>query len=628
MKLSLRNKFLIPTILLILVGMGVSTVVSYVTSRSALNDALTSQITQIVGSIESYVESWVGDRKIDISSWAEQKIYQTALQDSFVGKAARKSANTELAGMKEKYPFYENINIVNPKGDIIAASTDAIIGKINIADRKYFQAAMRGKQFVSDVLKSKATGNPVFIISSPIKEKEAIIGILSGVIDLTYFNSKFVDPVKIGKTGYGYMLNADGTVIAHKDKKLILDLNIKDLYFGNQMLSMGNGLITYTYEGVTKMTAFQTVPELKWIIAAGVPTEELLAPAKKVGIINIFVALCVVAAASVIVYLIARSVANPINRISKGLYDGAAQVASASKQVSSSSQSLAEGASEQAASLEETSSSLEEMASMTKQNAENATQADRLMQETNQVVGRANDSMVKLTASMQDISHASEETSKIIKTIDEIAFQTNLLALNAAVEAARAGEAGAGFAVVADEVRNLAMRAADAAKNTADLIEGTVKKVKEGSELVEGTAGAFLEVAQSSQKVGELVTEISAASNEQSEGIDQVSRAMNEMDKVVQQNAANAEESASASEEMNAQAAQMHDLVIDMQALVSGVKARSSRRESMGNDKGNGTAAIEQQQRKHSKKGVDRQGKAIETAPDKVIPFEDDMADF
>ena len=275
--------------------------------------------------------------------------------------------------------------------------------------------------------------------------------------------------------------------------------------------------------------------------------------------------------------VITRGIVGPLKRVIKGLNAGADQVASASGQVSSSSQQLAEGSSEQASALEETSSSLEEMSSMTKQNAGNANQADSLTKESNHVIGRANDSMGELTHSMEEIFKASEETSKIIKTIDEIAFQTNLLALNAAVEAARAGEAGAGFAVVADEVRNLAIRAADAAKNTANLIEGTVKKVGEGGELVNTTNKAFAEVAESSFKVGELVGEIAAASNEQAEGIEQLNRAMMEMDKVVQQNAANAEESASASEEMNAQAEQMKEYVYQLVAIVDGSGKKSAR---------------------------------------------------
>lgn len=218
-------------------------------------------------------------------------------------------------------------------------------------------------------------------------------------------------------------------------------------------------------------------------------------------------------------------------------------------QVAMASQQLAEGSSQQAASIEETSSSLEEMASMTKQNAEYSAQANSLMKETNNVVKKADESMVRLTGSMQAISAASQETQKVVKTIDEIAFQTNLLALNAAVEAARAGEAGAGFAVVAEEVRNLALRSAESAKNTAVLIEDTVKKIKEGSDLVTETNDDFSNVASSSEKVGGLINEIAAASEEQAKGIDQVNIAVAEMDKVIQQNAANAEELAATSEQ-------------------------------------------------------------------------------
>lgn len=269
-------------------------------------------------------------------------------------------------------------------------------------------------------------------------------------------------------------------------------------------------------------------------------------------------------------FFIDRSIMRQIARVVAGVNESADQVSSASIQIASASQQLAEGASEQAASLEETSSSIEEMASMTRKNADNAIQANQLMQEANLIVQGANESMTHLTSSISEISHASEETQKIIKTIDEIAFQTNLLALNAAVEAARAGEAGAGFAVVADEVRNLAMRAAAAAKDTAALIEGTVKKVKEGSVLVSETNEKFQGVAVGVNKSGELVEEITVASKEQARGIEQVNKAISQIDQVTQQNSASAEESAAASEEMSAQAAQMNGYVADLLALVQG----------------------------------------------------------
>lgn len=271
------------------------------------------------------------------------------------------------------------------------------------------------------------------------------------------------------------------------------------------------------------------------------------------------------------------SVTKLIARVAGGLGEGSDQIANASSELSSASQTLAAGSSEQAASIEETSSSLEEMASMTGQNSEHAVQADSLMKTVQGVVKLANGSMQELTVSMDAISKASEETRKIVKTIDEIAFQTNLLALNAAVEAARAGEAGAGFAVVADEVRSLAMRAAEAAKNTAGLIDDTVKKIQDGANLVDQTNDAFSQVDENASKVGHLVAEIASASKEQAEGVEQINRAVTEMDKVVQQNAASAEENASASEEMNAQAVQMKAYVAELVRLVEGGVDRKDR---------------------------------------------------
>lgn len=263
-----------------------------------------------------------------------------------------------------------------------------------------------------------------------------------------------------------------------------------------------------------------------------------------------------------------RSIHHSLHRVITGLTRNAEQVASASTEVSSAARSLAEGASEQAAGIEETSSSIEEMTSMTKQNAENAWEANQLMINAIKVVGKADQAMKEVIHSMSEISGASEETAKIIKTIDEIAFQTNLLALNAAVEAARAGESGAGFAVVADEVRNLALRATEAARDTAHLIQETVKKIRNGSEMVTQTSEIFINVASGAQKVSQLVSNIAVATKEQAQGIEQINRAITEMDKVVQRNAASAEESASAAEEMSAQAGMMKGFVNELVGLV------------------------------------------------------------
>ena len=340
-----------------------------------------------------------------------------------------------------------------------------------------------------------------------------------------------------------------------------------------------NEIITNTLDKIGPLVAKST-KEVKLSIKAeqdrlGPELQANNASAVTIMIIVGFVATLV---GVLLAFFITRSISKPINLSIQGLSASSDQVASASSQVANAGQSLAQGTAEQAAAVEETSSSMEEMSSMTKRNAESAGQADGMMREASRIVEEANQAMGELSQAMSKINAASDETAKIIKTIDEIAFQTNLLALNAAVEAARAGEAGAGFAVVADEVRNLAMRAAEAAKNTGSLIEANINDIRVGSELVAKTDDTFKQVRESAAKVAELVSEIAHASKEQSEGLLQVNQALSDMDRVIQQNAANAEESAAASEELTAQAATVADYVLGLAAVVGGQNSKSESR--------------------------------------------------
>ena len=237
------------------------------------------------------------------------------------------------------------------------------------------------------------------------------------------------------------------------------------------------------------------------------------------------------------------------------------QIANGADQVADSSQTLSQGATEQASALEEISASMNQMAAQIRQSAENANQANHLAAESKQAAEGGRERMRSLVQAMEDISAASGDISKIIKTIDEIAFQTNLLALNAAVEAARAGQHGKGFAVVAEEVRNLAARSAKAAKETAQLIESSVGKTRQGEGIANETAVAFDEIAGRIAKVSDLVGEIATATNEQADGIGQVNTGLSQIDQVTQQNTANAEESAAAAQELSSQAAQLQQLL-------------------------------------------------------------------
>ncbi len=388
-------------------------------------------------------------------------------------------------------------------------------------------------------------------------------------------------------------------------------------------------------EPVFNFLAWQTYYEpWDWLVGAG--GRERLLYEKRLGSLQIqftFIGIFMLVLAIAFIFYANRS-SKTLKKSIEILANSADQMIAGSRQISSASQSLAQASSQQAASMEETTSSLEEMSSMTRRNADNAKQADSLMKETGRVVGNANQSMNQLTRSMEEICRASEETSKIIKTIDEIAFQTNLLALNAAVEAARAGEAGAGFAVVADEVKNLAMRSAEAAKNTSGLIEGTVSKIQAGSELVARTNSAFSEVTGISAKVGDLVGEIAAASEEQARGIEQVNNVMTEMDKIIQANAANAEETSSASEQMQTQAREMKNYVMSLSDMMTSTETGDSF--SSGRSKNvqewheeTPVTALKKpvvkSLRKETGTGIAEKKKSgKDLAPEKVIPFDDD----
>lgn len=286
-------------------------------------------------------------------------------------------------------------------------------------------------------------------------------------------------------------------------------------------------------------------------------------------------------ASALLTLIIALAMAGGINAslrtISSHMDGTASQIDATSFHVSLAGKSLAKGVSEQASALAQTTSSLEQMASMIKQNAVNATTADEFINEAGGIVEAAAASVAKLIESMEEISDASAETNKIVKTIDEIAFQTNILALNAAVEAARAGEAGSGFAVVADEVRNLAIRSAEASQRTSTLIENTILKIKIGAEFVGQTADAFSRVAESTARIKELMGEVAEASHMQSQDVEHMGEAVAEMEKVTRENAESAGKAASLSQELGSQGDRLRSIIGDMIALVAGNTRLSAR---------------------------------------------------
>jgi methyl-accepting chemotaxis protein len=636
-KMTLGFKLILGGIIAVLIPLTIVGIFASFKSSSALEQIALNQSTEIAKGLANMTQLAVKE-ELKIAT-------QLATNDTIVDVATKHAQNTASSADIEKATAaltslvkasgdeYEVIFVTGRDGKVFVDGVEGKYKGIDLSARDYVKEALAGKVNVGSVVKSKVSGLPILTFGAPIYSKsKELVGTIGTAPKINFLTDK-IDAVKIGQTGYAFVINKEGIIVAHPKKEHILSLNLHEQAgmkeVTGKMMAGQTGSELYTFQGDKKVAGYAPAAQANWFIAVAQNYNELMGPAHSIrnfifAAVIIFLALTIVA-----VSFFARSISAPIKNAVEQMEESANQIASASSQVSSASQSLAEGSSEQASAIEETSSSLEEMASMTKQNAGNAVQADSLMKEANAVVQKANASMETLTSSMKEISAASEETSKIIKTIDEIAFQTNLLALNAAVEAARAGEAGAGFAVVAEEVRNLAMRSADAAKNTSVLIEGTVNKIKYGSDLVATTNEAFSEVAVSSSKVGELVGEIAAASQEQAQGIDQINKAVAEMDKVTQQTAANAEESASASEEMNAQAEQMKQVSVALANIIGGSSSGIENSQSFPMKKKVRAALSAVTGGKGTTRSAITYKKSGKVNPEQIIPMDDgDFKDF
>ncbi len=493
----------------------------------------------------------------------------------------------------ETYGYYD-LFLMNPDGYCFYSAakesdyqTNMVSGKFSSSGlgRLTRQVLQSGQFGLADFEPYAASnGDPSAFIAQPVLHDGNIELVVALQLSLEAISSVMQQRAGMGQTGETYLVGQDK--LMRSDSFLDPTGHSVKASFAGTVSSNGcdteasqkalagqtEAKIITDYNGNSVLSAFTpvSVGETTWALIAEIDASEAFAARNAIAWMMGITTLIFVVSILSIAILLTRSITKPINRIIGSLTEGAEQVASAAGQVSSASQSLAEGATEQAAGLEETSSSLEEMSAMTKQTADSAQQANTLSADAKKAADTGIHSMQRMSSAIQDIQKSSDETAKIIKVIDDIAFQTNLLALNAAVEAARAGEAGKGFAVVAEEVRNLAMRSAEAAKDTASMIEESVKNSNHGVEIANEVGRVLDDIVNGVSKTTDLIGEINAAAQEQAQGIDQVNTAVSQMDKVTQQNAANAEESASASEELNAQAGSMQQAMQELVTLVAG----------------------------------------------------------
>ncbi|MGN6367582.1 MAG: methyl-accepting chemotaxis protein [Phycisphaerae bacterium] len=412
------------------------------------------------------------------------------------------------------------------------------------------------------------------------------------------------DPLRFMTDGSGYFFTyfMDGTRINIPTNKSLNGKKTQDMkdpdgvYFIKEFekaATAGGGFVAYRFEKVgqgvqPKLSYVKPVAGTDIYVGAGVYTDDVKEEsaklqagvaaasmqALKLRLVLLASAVTLVVGAS---WMIGRSIVKRLARGANALAAGSEQTSAAAGQIATASQTLAQGASEQAASITETTSAVEQLATTTKSNAGAVTRARGMSEEVRRATVAGDASMKRMDEAIRKIESSAHETAKISRAINDIAFQTNLLALNAAVEAARAGEAGKGFAVVAEEVRNLAMRSAEAAANTTELLEEAAGSAKQGVEIAGEVVGAFAAIENQTKSMGAVIEEIASAADVQAAGIEQISSAMEQMDKVTQSNAASAEETAAAAEELASQTTEVDRTVTDLRLLV-GEKVRNSPR--------------------------------------------------
>ncbi len=418
----------------------------------------------------------------------------------------------------------------------------------------------------------------IVTVAVPLRYNGDLVGAV-GIHLATDQIQQIVAAVRPYETGYASLVTHAGIYAAHADTQRIgkpiddgkSEPTLRDAITTAKVhtrLKPASGKLPEFYEVFVPVRVGQSTTP--WAMAVSVPVDRILAEAHRAAYRSAFLGLGALALSALTVAWLARSITNPLRAITRELADVGRRVKLASGQIQSGSHSLAEGASEQAASLEETSSSLEEMSSMIRGNADIAQRTKELATEARKAAEAGANHMRDMSHAMAAIQTSGNEVSKIIRTIDELAFQTNILALNAAVEAARAGEAGMGFAVVADEVRNLAQRSAQAARETSAKIESSIANTNQGVQLSSQVSRVLGDIVTRVRQVDELAAEVAAASKEQSQGIEQLNTAVGQMDRVTQSNAANAEESASAAQELHSQADSMGLAVTQLAQLVDG----------------------------------------------------------
>jgi methyl-accepting chemotaxis protein len=570
MKWSLKNKIVLPSILIVILGVSVSTLISYRYAKSAITHLVESQLESQVDSTTHRLGDWLENRCLDVENFATNAM----LTKSLIYDGLRDQANLILAETLKSHSDYEFIALVNIGGNIVASSDKALTGKVSISGRPFFQETLHGKIAFSEIVKSNNTGEPVLMVSGPILENGKVNGAVIVSLIINKMSEKFILPINVGETGYAYVSDNTGRVIAHPDPKKILNLDISGSEFGKAFRAREKGFVHYDWEGHVKIAGFGRISKTGWTIAIGTTEKEIFAPVAKMGLVLVFLGIVLVFLIGLATWLlVGRFVVKPVNSVAAGLKDLAqgegdltfklnissndeiselgmwfdtflgqlreiiARVASNSDAIEKSSVDLTQISRELSSNADEANMksadvakasdevniNINQVSAAMEQSAANANMVAAAAEEMTATIGEVAQganraSQISSTAvseareasqMMEQLERAAKEIDGISETITDISEQTNLLALNATIEAARAGEAGKGFGVVANEIKSLALQTADA----TNVIKNKINDIQTS------TGGAVQGITHIEKVIGEIngiITTIASSVEEQS----------------------------------------------------------------------------------------------------------------
>jgi len=600
-KRKLMHKFLFSILTVIIVGMGGLTFFSYTMAKDALQSALEQQVTQVADSTVASISAWIKDRRLDVGNWSQQKVYQSSVQDSFLGKAARKGATNELTRLKQEYGYYSDLLLLDKNGSVIAGSNPEMVDTEAMADQEYFKQATAGTMFVSQVFKYQSTGRPVFVIAGPVFKGQGgpVEGVLCALVDMEQFNKVFIDSVKMGASGAAYMFDGTGLLIAHPDKDMILKTNLASLDFGQALLNEKDNSHIYTFNDVEKLVHLSNFKDLNWTVGVGIGTDELNAPAVRIRTINSVIALIIMAIAALVVYMVARKVVVPITnaarlaesirlgdlseRLESDLQDEVGQLAQALNAMADGLEQKARLAGaiangdltvdvQLASDQDQLGKALQTMAGVLNDVIQQVMVASENVAAGSQALAASSQEMsqgaTEQSASAEEASSSIEEMTANIRQNTENAMQTEKIAVQSAQEAEQGGEAVADTVSAMKEIADKIIIIEEIARQTNLLALNAAIEAARAGEHGKGFAVVAAEVRKLAERSQSAAGEINSLSVSSVEVAELAGKMLDNIVPNIQKTSELVQEIAAASREQDAGAEQINNSIQQLDKVI------------------------------------------------------------